>query len=101
MIHMQRIRDCIFRHPWVIPTIVFTVLIIGAAEMHELWGDEAETALFGRNILKYGMPKGWDGTNIMGINNAVVLDRNLINHTSPWAQYYMVAASFAVFGESS
>lgn len=69
--------------------------------MHELWGDEAETALFARNILKYGVPKGWDGTNIMGINNGVVLDNNLLNHKSPWAQYYMVAGSFALFGQSS
>jgi 4-amino-4-deoxy-L-arabinose transferase-like glycosyltransferase len=88
-------------HPWIISCLILLLLIIPAARVHELWGDEAETALFARNILKYGVPKGWDGTNIMGINNAVVLDKNLINHTSPWAQYYMVAGSFALFGESS
>ncbi len=89
------------KYPWLISTIVFTILILGAARMHELWGDEAETALFGRNIVKYAVPRGWDGTNIMGINNAVVLDKNLINHTSPWLQYYLVALSFKLFGESS
>lgn len=89
------------RYPWIVSFCILALLIIPAARMHELWGDEAETALFARNILKYGVPKGWDGTNIMGINNAVVLDKNLVNHTSPWAQYYMVAASFALFGQSS
>ena len=98
---MHRIVAFFRRYPWIISMIILAILIIPAARAHELWGDEAETALFARNILKYGVPKGWDGTNIMGINNAVVLDKNLINHTSPWAQYYMVAASFALFGQSS
>lgn len=89
------------QNPWIIPTIIFSILVILGANMHPLWGDEAETALFARNIVKYGVPRGWDGVNIMGINNAVVLDKNLINHTSPWAQYYLAAASFALFGESS
>lgn len=88
-------------YPWLIPTLIFSILVILGSLAHPLWGDEAETALFARNILKYGLPKGWDGVNIMGINNAVVLDKNLINHTSPWAQYYLTAASFAVFGQSS
>lgn len=86
---------------WVFPILVFGILSVLGATMHPLWGDEAETALFGRNIVSYGLPKGWDGINIMGINNAVVLDKNLINHTSPWGQYYLVAASFALFGQSS
>ncbi len=81
--------------------IVAAILLIGGARMHELWGDEAETALFARNILKFGVPRGWDGVNIMGMDNGLVLNENLINHTSPWAQYYMVAASFALFGQSS
>jgi Dolichyl-phosphate-mannose-protein mannosyltransferase len=95
------VRSIITSKPWIISCVILALLIIPSARAHELWGDEAETALFARNILKYGVPKGWDGTNIMGIDNAVVLDKNLINHTSPWAQYYMVAASFAIFGESS
>lgn len=80
---------------------VFILFLIIGARVHPLWGDEAETALFARNILKHGVPKGWDGVNIMGINNAVVLNDDLINHTSPWAQYYLTAASFVLFGESS
>ena len=79
---------------WIFPCVLFAILLIIGARAHPLWGDEAETALFARNILSYGVPRGWDGTNIMGINNAVVLNADLINHTSPWTQYYMTAASF-------
>ncbi|KKU75713.1 MAG: hypothetical protein UY01_C0006G0042 [Candidatus Nomurabacteria bacterium GW2011_GWB1_47_6] len=82
------------------PQKIFSLLLFLGATMHPLWGDEAETALFARNILRYGVPKGWDGVNIMGINNAAVLDKHLLNHSSPWGQYYLVAASFALFGES-
>lgn len=86
---------------FILPLLLFTILTVAGARMHPLWGDEAETALFGRNILSYGVPKGWDGVNIMGINNGVVLDKKLVNHTSPWGQYYLVAASFALFGQST
>lgn len=97
----MRIPVVLTSRPWILPTLIFGILVILSANMHPLWGDEAETALFARNILKYGIPKGWDGVNIMGIENAVVLNSNLINHTSPWGQYYLTAASFAVFGQSS
>ncbi len=89
------------RWSWIVPAVIFTIVVTLAANMHPLWGDEAETALFARNILQFGLPKGWDGVNIMGINNAAVLDKNLVNHTSPWAQYYLVALSFKLFGQSS
>lgn len=91
----------LLRYPWFLPTVIFAILVLAAANMHPLWGDEAETALFARNIVKFSLPKGWDGVNIMGITNAAVLNKDLINHTSPWAQYYLVAASFKLFGESS
>ena len=89
------------RFCWIFPTVIFAVLVILGSLMHPLWGDEAETALFGRSILSHGVPYGWDGVNIMGINDAVVLDKNLINHKSPWAQYYLVAVSFFIFPENS
>jgi len=88
------------RYAWIIPIFVFTILMVMGARTHSLWGDEAETALFGKSILTHGVPYGWDGTNIMGIDNAVVLNKNLINHTSPWAQYY-IAALGLLLGNSS
>lgn len=89
------------QHPWIIPTFIFTILVVVGANMHPLWGDEAETALFARNILKYGVPKGWDGVNLMGLQDAVVLNKDLVNHLTSWGQYYLTAASFFLLGESS
>lgn len=86
---------------WIIPTIIFSIFLVMGALAHPLWGDEAETALFARSVLVHGIPYGWDGTNIMGNGDAVSLDSNLINHSNPWLQYYLAAASFKLFGEGA
>jgi len=88
------------KYPFIVPTFIFLLFLLIGANLHPLWGDEAETALFARNINVYGLPKGFDGVNIMGYDDAVVLDSNLVNHTSPWPQYYLSATSFKLFGES-
>jgi hypothetical protein len=98
---MTDFKEFVRHYPWTIPTLLFALLVLLGSMMHPLWGDEAETALFARSILIHGIPYGWDGMNIMGISDAIVLDKHLINHTSPWAQYYIAAASFLILGESS
>jgi 4-amino-4-deoxy-L-arabinose transferase-like glycosyltransferase len=65
-----------------------------------LWQDEAETALLGRNILKFGVPRVWDGQNLVAQFYALDFDRHLLFQKS-WLPPYLVAASFAVFGEST
>ena len=68
-----------------------------------LWQDEAETALLGRNVLTYGYPNAWDGKNLVTQTPGRVRDSDE-NHVwiwHPWLQFYLVAASFAVFGESA
>lgn len=89
------------KYGWYLFVFLFAALVIKGGTLHPLWGDEAETALFARNINTYGIPKGWDGVNIMGITDAVVLNNKLINYTSPWGQYYLSAFSMKLFGESS
>ncbi|HZQ29708.1 MAG TPA: glycosyltransferase family 39 protein [Patescibacteria group bacterium] len=86
---------------WILPTIIFSILIVMGALAHPLWGDEAETALFARSILTHGVPYGWDGTYLMGNDNAVSLNSDLVNHSNPWLQYYLSAASFKLFGEGA
>lgn len=90
-----------FKYPWVYPTIVFAIILGLSINTHKLWGDEAETALFAQNTLRCGVPCGWDEANIMGLRDGVVLNEALINSVSPWAQYYLTAASFAIFGPST
>ncbi len=68
---------------------------------HAFWDDEANTALFGRNLLKFGNLTGWDGQNLIGYKFGAELDENLVNRYMPPVQYYVAAASFALFGEST
>ena len=94
-------RKILLKIPWLIPTVVFAILVILGARAHPLWIDESETALFARNILKYGIPKGWDGVNIISLRSSEVLNTNLVNNIIPWAPLYLAAASFALFGQSA
>lgn len=89
------------RYPWCIPAIILLTLLILGARAHALWGDEAETGIFGRNILSYGIPKGWDGVNLMGFDDGVTINSNLIENSNPWPQYYLTALSFKLLGISS
>ncbi len=67
-----------------------------------LWGDEAETALLGVNITKYGVPKATDGKNYITVLGAG-LDTNTddIWIWRPWLDEYITAASFALFGKTT
>lgn len=86
----------------VLPTTIFAVLATLGALAHPLWSDEAQTAVFARNILEYGVPKGWDGVNLVGVYDfGTALNRDLINHVNGWVQFYLAAASFRLFGISS
>ncbi|RJP25890.1 MAG: hypothetical protein C4520_01685 [Candidatus Abyssobacteria bacterium SURF_5] len=67
-----------------------------------LWGDEAETALLGRNILEFGIPLVDDGKNVLTqypepweANDAGVWTWNT------WLSYYVAALSLGVFGQTT
>lgn len=97
---LRPVNNSIFSKNWIIPTLIFTILVLSGANAHPLWTDEAETALFARNINKFGIPIAWDGINIIGYQGLLFND-NLLNNISPWPQFYLVAIFFKLFGESS
>lgn len=66
-----------------------------------LWGDEAATCSFGRNVLQHGYPYAWDGRNLLAFGNCVALGEGLVSRAIPWVQYYVAAASIALFGDSA
>ncbi len=68
---------------------------------HLFWDDEANTAIFARNLIQHGELTAWDGTNLVAFRNGAELDENLINVFMPPLQYYVTAVSFALFGEST
>jgi hypothetical protein len=64
-----------------------------------LWQDEAETAMFGRSVLEFGVPRVHVGRNVLyGAPLPLDLGRNEaldVYVASPWAQYYFAAPAVA------
>ncbi len=82
------------------------VLLAGALAFygisnHLFWDDEANTAIFARNLLAHGELTAWDGTNLIAYRNGLELDENLVNNYIPPLQYYVTAVSFYLFGETT
>jgi hypothetical protein len=66
-----------------------------------LWEDEGDTAALASNILKFGVPKAWDGYAFLDSDHGARLNRDLVMITHPWVQYYLAAGSFLVFGQNT
>jgi len=67
-------------------------------DSHVLWGDEAETANLGRNILQSGVPSTFNGTNYVLINGSIDETPGHIWIWAPWLPDYVTAASFNILG---
>jgi len=78
--------------------IIFIFVNLGDID---LWQDEAETALLGRSILENGIPKAWDGKNLLSSLNGADFNEDFVWTWHPWAQAYLVALSFSLLGESN
>ena len=66
-----------------------------------LWEDEGDTAALAVNILKFGVPKAWDGSAFLDSDHGARLNQDLVMVTHPWVQYYVTAGSFAVLGQTT
>ncbi|HEV2454000.1 MAG TPA: glycosyltransferase family 39 protein, partial [Verrucomicrobiae bacterium] len=65
------------------------------------WGDEAETALLARNIVRFGVPRVDDGINHISLHGDGFDARGGLWTWSPWLPDYIAAGSFAVFGQTA
>jgi 4-amino-4-deoxy-L-arabinose transferase-like glycosyltransferase len=76
------------------------LLLTGIGNQY-LWQDEAETAMLANNVLKYGYPKAYDGTNLITprIRTGYGPGHSWLYH--PWMQFYITAASFKLFGANT
>lgn len=68
---------------------------------HLLWGDEAETAVLAKNVLQYGVPQTYDGTNYLVLHGTMDETPGHIWIWSPWMQNYLAATSFMLFGPTT
>jgi hypothetical protein len=66
-----------------------------------LWQDEAQTALLARTILAHGIPLGTDGTNHFSQELGAEYGPDGVWRWHTWLSFYAVAASFAVFGQTT
>jgi 4-amino-4-deoxy-L-arabinose transferase-like glycosyltransferase len=80
--------------------LLAAVLLFANLGRPRMWQDEAETALLGRNTLRFGVPRVWDGVNLVTQYYPLDFDRHLL-FQKPWLPVYAVAASFALLGEGT
>lgn len=86
---------------------VLTVLAVAALLAllglgnNTFWDDEANTALFARNLLNLGHLTAWDGTNLVGFRQGAELDAHLVNVYMPPLQYYVAAGGLKLFGSTT
>lgn len=65
-----------------------------------LWGDEADTGNFARHVLRSGLPRALlPERSPLIYGDCVQLGAGFLSRRLPWAQYYLGAASIALFGD--
>jgi len=80
--------------------VVEAFLLLFGLGNEYLWEDEANTASFGANVLKSGLPTAWDGVNLLAHHDGLQLSDDLLSKEG-WVQYYLIAGSFALFGRTT
>jgi 4-amino-4-deoxy-L-arabinose transferase-like glycosyltransferase len=87
--------------PLAIVALIGAILIFTNLGSDYLWEDEGDTAALAVNILKFGVPKAWDGAAFLDSDHGARLNQDLVMVTHPWVQYYLAAASFLIFGQNT
>jgi 4-amino-4-deoxy-L-arabinose transferase-like glycosyltransferase len=90
-----------FHWPILVVAVLAFVFIFTNLGSDYLWEDEGDTAAFAVNILKFGVPRAWDGVTFIDSDGGAPLNQELVLISHPWLQYYLTAASFAVFGQTN
>ena len=68
---------------------------------HLLWGDEGETAVLAKNVMQFGVPRTFDGTNYILLHGRRDENRDHVWIWSPWMQEYFAASSFILLGPTT
>jgi 4-amino-4-deoxy-L-arabinose transferase-like glycosyltransferase len=87
--------------PFVILAALGLALLLTGLGSDYLWEDEGDTAILASNIVKYGVPKAWDGVTFTDSDRGARVNDDLVMVSHPWVQYYVAAASFLVFGQNT
>src|SRR5713101_1779247 len=97
----QATKAFLLHCPFATVAIIGAILIFTNLGMDYLWEDEGDTAALASNILKFRVPKAWDGAAFLDSDHGARLNRDLVMVTHPWVQYYLTAGSFLLFGQNT
>jgi hypothetical protein len=95
---LEKIR---FHWPLAAILVLASALVFTNLGRDYLWEDEGDTAVLASTILKAGVPKAWDGVTFTESDHGRRLTDDLVMVSHPWVQYYVTAASIAVFGKTA
>ena len=87
--------------PFAAVAVVALAFLLANLGTDYLWADEGDTAVFASSILKFGVPKAWDGVTFTDSDLGARENQKLVMVATPWVQYYVAAGSFLLFGEST
>lgn len=81
--------------------LVATFLFLFNLNSRPFWQDEAETACLARNVLRYEIPRAYDGVNLISQEAGLEFGQDYIWRWTPWLQIYITAAAFSIGGFST
>ena len=81
--------------------VVACVLILPNLGDRNLWQDEAETALVAKNVLRTGLPLGWDGRQLVTQLSGAEMTGSFLWAWTPWLMHYVAAFGMLVAGATS
>lgn len=84
--------------PIIIVLALGAFLLLFGLDNRPFWQDEAETAGLAKNVIKYGLPRAYDGVNTISQEQGREYDANYLWRWSPWLQIYVAAAGFRLGG---
>src|ERR1700737_2947563 len=99
---IRRAYDRLRSHkPFVIVAVLGLALLLTNLGTDYLWADEGDTAVLASSILKFGVPKAWDGITFTDSDLGVRENQQLVMVGPPWGKYYVAAPSFLLFGQNT
>ena len=87
--------------PFVTVAVLGLAILLTNLGADYLWADEGDTAVLASSIVKFGIPKAWDGVTFTDSDLGARENQQLVMVSTPCVQYYVAAASFLLFGENT
>ncbi len=93
--------NAIRRHSAFVIVFVGAFLLVPRIGEQHLWQDEAQTALLARTVVETGMPRAFSHGQSLSQEDGTEAGADGLWHWHPWLSFYVVAASFVVFGQTT